>query len=110
MVHCAEIDNNNIVLRVIVVDDKYEANCENWCHDFTGGVWKQTSYNGNMRKNFAGVGFTYDEARDAFIAPQPYNSWTLDEATCKWEAPTLYPNDGQDYKWDEDIKDWEEIQ
>ena len=65
-------------------------------------IWVQTSYNNNFRKNHAGIGDTYDEARDAFIAPQPFNSWTLDENTCRWEAPIAYPNDGKKYGWNED--------
>ena len=82
-------------------------------------IWKQTSYNTRggqhltggtpLRKNFAGIGYTYDEDRDAFIAPKPFNSWILNEDTCLWEAPVAYPNDGQDYKWNETIQNWELI-
>ena len=72
-------------------------------------VWKQTSYNKNIRKNFAGIGYTYDEDRDAFIAPQPFSSWILDEDTCLWEAPIAYPTDSKDYKWNEDTTSWVEI-
>jgi len=68
-------------------------------------LWVQTSYNNNFRKNFAGVGYTYDSTRDAFYAPQPYPSWTLNEDTCNWEAPTPIPEDGM-YMWDEEIQDW----
>ena len=73
---------------------------------FPGGNWIQTSYNGNIRKNYAGVGYTYDLARDAFIPPQPYPSWLLDESTCQWEAPVPMPEDGARYKWDEATGEW----
>ena len=72
----------------------------------TRDIWKQTSYNGNIRKNFAGIGYTYDQTRDAFIAPKPYNSWVLDEKTCIWKAPKDYPDDEKRYYWDESKKDW----
>ena len=109
MAHFAELDENNIVLRVIVVDDAHEADGENWCHNFTGGRWEQTSYNGRIRKNFAGIGYTWDVERDAFYAPQPYPSWSLDEDTCRWEAPVPYPEDADPticYMWDEDNIQW----
>ncbi len=73
----------------------------------TRDVWKQTSYNGTIRKNFAGVGDTYDQTRDAFISPKPFNSWTLDEDTCLWKAPVDYPTDGQRYYWNEETQSWE---
>ena len=79
-------------------------------------IWKQTSYNTNggfhrlggtpFRKNYAGIGFTYDSNRDAFIAPKPYNSWILNESTCIWEAPIPYPNNGQRYTWNEETQSW----
>ena len=103
MAHFAELDDNNIVLRVIVVSDDNEADGENWCKNLLGGRWKQTSYNNNIRKNYAAIGFTYDESRDAFIPPQSYPSWTLDETTCKWKAPVDYPSDGKPYKWEESL-------
>ena len=103
MAHFAELDSNNTVLRVIVVSDDNEAEGENYCHDLLGGNWKQTSYNNNIRKNFAGIGFTYDTAKDAFIPPQPYVSWTLDETTCQWKPPVDYPSDGKVYKWKEGL-------
>lgn len=107
MAHFAEIDQNNIVTRVVVVDDQYEADGVNWCADFFGGgTWVQTSYNATIRKNYAGVGYTYDATRDAFIAPQPYPSWVLDEATCRWGAPIPMPTDGQLYTWDEPTLNW----
>ena len=67
---------------------------------------KRTSYNNNIRKNFAGIGYTYDPDRDAFIPPKPYDSWVLDEETCRWEAPVPYPDDGVMYRWDEETTDW----
>lgn len=106
MAHFAELDQNNIVIRVCVVDDAHEADGENWCANFWGGTWKQTSYNGNMRKNFAGVSYSYDAARDAFIPPQPYPSWTLNEMTCLWEPPQPHPSDGGSYKWSEQDLSW----
>jgi len=109
MAHFAELDESNIVLRVVVVNDDYEADGENWCNNFFGGTWKQTSYNATIRKNYAGIGFIYDETRDAFIPPQPYNSWILNETTCRYEAPVAYPDDGKRYEWDEDIINWIEI-
>ena len=72
-------------------------------------IWKQTSFNGNIRKNFAGVGYTYDEDRDAFIAPKPFKSWILNEETCQWDAPVEYPDDGKKYVWNEDTTSWNEI-
>jgi hypothetical protein len=107
MSHFAEIDNNNIVLRVLVgpnYGDEGEA-----FFNALGGTWVKTSYNGNIRKNYAGIGYTYDEDRDAFIAPKPYNSWLLDEDTCRWQAPVPYPTDGLMYQWDEELTDWKPI-
>ena len=75
----------------------------------TRDIWKQTSYNGNMRKNFAAIGYTYDESRDAFISPQPYPSWVLDEDTCIWKAPIEDPSDDNHYFWDESSKSWNEF-
>ena len=72
-------------------------------------VWKQTFINGSQRKNYAGVGYIYDESRDAFIPKQPFNSWTLNEDTCQWEAPVAYPDDGKRYNWNEEITNWEEV-
>jgi hypothetical protein len=72
-------------------------------------LWKQTSYNNNIRKNYASIGDTYDEDRDAFIPKKPYASWVLNEDTCRWDAPVVKPNDGQKYEWNETIKNWELI-
>ena len=106
MAHFAEIGFDNTVIRVLVIPDEFESNGENWCRSLLGGNWKQTSYNGTIRKNYAGIGFKYDVTLDAFIAPKPYPSWFLNEETCRWEAPVPYPNDGQLYSWDETTKSW----
>jgi hypothetical protein len=106
MAHFAKLGIGNIVLTVEVVSNDI-ATTEQAGIDFlnnlynTRDVWKQTSYNNNIRKNFAGIGYSYDQTRDAFIAPRPYNSWTLNESTCNWEAPVAYPTDGKDYTWNE---------
>jgi hypothetical protein len=107
MSHWAEIDENNIVIRVTVGDNNDPDEGYQWLLDNLGGTWIKTSYNGNIRKNYAGVGYYYDQDRDAFISPQPFNSWTLDEETCKWEPPTPYPTDGGAYKWVEDDLNWQ---
>ena len=107
MSHFAEIDNNNTVLRVLVgpnYGDEGQAFFE-----ALGGRWVKTSYNGNIRKNYAGIGYTFDESRDAFIAPKPFNSWLLDEDTCRWQAPVPYPTDDLMYEWDEELTDWKPI-
>ena len=107
MSHFAEIDNNNTVLRVLVgpnYGDEGQAFFE-----ALGGRWVKTSYNNNIRKNYAGIGYTYDDQRDAFIAPKPYNSWLLDEDTCQWQAPVPYPTDDLMYEWDEELTDWKPI-
>ncbi len=105
MSHFAEINSDNIVQRVIVAEQDF-INSGLVGDSFN---WVQTSYNSNFRKNYAGTGYTYDKVRDAFIAPQPYPSWTLVEATCQWEAPTAYPTDGEMYTWDEDTTAWVEV-
>ena len=74
----------------------------------TQDIWKQTSYNNSIRKNYAGIGYKYDETRDAFISPKPYPSWTLNETTCQWEAPVVKPDDNKDYDWNESTKSWSE--
>ena len=76
---------------------------------FSGLTCKRTSYNGNYRKNYAGVGYTYDAERDAFIPPKPYPSWVLNEDTCRWDSPTPYPTDGKQYVWNENKREWEEV-
>jgi hypothetical protein len=111
MAHYAFLDENNLVTEVIVGIEETELiegkDPETWYSEFRGQACKRTSYNGNIRKNFAGVGFTYDYERDAFIAPQPFESWLLNEETCRWEAPVPYPDDGLDYNWSEDIQSWQ---
>ena len=108
MAHFAEIDSNNIVLRVIVVADEHEANGAEWCNNLLGGTWVQTSYNNNIRKQYAGIGYTYDEVADVFITPQPFPSWSLDE-NYDWQAPIERPADGKFYSWDESNQIWVEV-
>ena len=117
MAHFAQLDENNIVTQVIVVSNDDIKDSEGNESELTGiafcksllgpnTIWKQTSYNNSIRKNYAGIGFTYDATRDAFIAPKPYNSWILNETSCIWEAPVSYPNDGNMYAWDEETTFW----
>ncbi len=108
MAHFAEIDSNNIVLRVIVVADEHEANGAEWCNNLLGGTWVQTSYNNNIRKQYAGIGYTYNELADVFIQPQPFASWSLN-ANYDWQAPIDYPADGKHYSWDESNQVWVEF-
>ena len=111
MAHYAFLDDNNIVTEVITGIDETELieglEPETWYSNFRGHVCKRTSYNGNIRKNYAGIGFTYDPDLDAFIAPKPFDSWLLNESTCKWEAPVPYPADDLTYIWNEANLDWE---
>jgi hypothetical protein len=111
MAHYAFLDSENIVTEVIVGIDETELieglDPETWYGNFRGQVCKRTSYNANIRKNYAGIGFTYDAERDAFISPKPFDSWTLDEETCQWEAPMPYPADGFTYFWNEEELNWE---
>jgi len=118
MAHFAEINTDSIVIRVLVVDDKDILDSSNnedgekgslLLMRSLGGNWKQTSYNDNIRKNYAGVGYSYDRGRDAFIPPQPYPSWTLNEDTCRWDSPVPYPTDDKMYEWDEETTNWKEI-
>ena len=122
MSHFAEIDENNIVIRVLVIDQE-NIDTGNWG---SPGTWIQTSYNTKggvhyapetntpdggvaLRKNYAGTGHTYDATRDAFYAPQPYPSWTLDDDTCIWNAPVAWPDDDKFHTWDEENTQWEEV-
>ena len=120
MAHFAELDGNNIVTRVIVVgndvttaagplgSNDMHVDGETWCVNFfKGGTWKQTSYNNNFRKQYAGKGFTYDAAKDKFISPQPFASWALD-GNDDWQAPVTYPTDQVDknISWDEAGQKW----
>jgi len=125
MAHFAKLDENNVV--VFVTKGRQEDDGrEDELTARTGDVYKQTSYNTRggvhytdgepsadqtkaLRKNYAGIGFTYDPDRDAFIPPQPFDSWVLDESTCLWQAPIDYPADGGDYTWDEETGDWLEV-
>ena len=124
MAHFAKLDDNNIVLQVNVVNNEDINNLDfpeseavgiqfltNWSGGYSN--WKQTSFNGNFRKNYAGIGFSYDEPRNAFIAPRPYISWVLNEDTCIWESPTPMPTDigtvenPKFYKWNESTFAWD---
>jgi hypothetical protein len=118
MAHFAELDDNNVVIRVIVINnnDCLDANGTeveqigiDFCSHLLGGKWIQTSYNNNIRKNFAGIGFTYDASRDAFIAPKPesFPSLILDEETCRWVPPV--PRPGDNYEWNENLVAWQPI-
>ena len=109
MAHFAEVNNDNKVVRVLVTDNNDPAGDEgySWLVSNLGGRWIKTSYNENIRKQFAGVGYTYDEGRDAFIPPKPFESWVLDEETCNWAAPVPHPQDGVIYEWNEELVDWE---
>jgi hypothetical protein len=109
MAHFAEIDDNNIVLRVVVTDNNDSNGDEgySWLVNKLGGTWVKTSYNGNIRKQFAGIGFTYNSEADVFITPQPYPSWSLD-SNYDWRAPT--PKPVGRYRWDEQSLSWVEVQ
>ena len=110
MSHFAEIDpNGGTVLRVLVVPNEQEHRGQDFLANELGlgGVWVQTSYNATIRKNYAGIGFTYDATRDAFISPKPYDSWLLDEKTCQWEPPIPMPQDENFYTWNEEQLNWE---
>ena len=112
MAHFAKLGIGNIVEKIELVSNDI-ATTEQAGVDFLNNlygsrdIWKQTSYNATIRKNFAGVGFKYDQTRDAFIPPKPFNSWTLNETTCLWEAPVAYPTDGQRYTWNETNQTWD---
>lgn len=108
MCYFAEIDENNVVVRVLRFSQAVELNDGANLPSEYGGRWIRTSFNGTIRKRFAGIGYTYDEQRDAFILPQPYPSWVLNEETCRWEAPVAFPDDGGRYEWDEQEQGWVE--
>ena len=128
MAHFVEIDDSNIVIKGVVLDDKdtqdesgneVESVGAKYLSDGFGGTWKRTSYNTSggvhslggtpFRKNYAGIGDTFDVAKDAFYSPKPHPSWTLDEDTCQWESPVAYPDDGKRYEWNEGTTSWDEI-
>lgn len=116
MAHFAELDDNNTITRVIVVND---ADCKDpdgneveaigvaFCNKLLGGRWVQTSYNSNIRKRYAGIGYTYNEQYNVFIAPKPYSSWTLNTTTFDWDPPVPYPNDDNYYIWNENTQTWD---
>ena len=116
MAHFSRIGKNNILEAIHTVnnvfitenDEEKEQLGIDFLNELHGSIFTfvQTSYNGNFRKNYAGIGYTYDKIRDAFIAPRPFASWTLDEDTCSWKAPVDYPTDGKGYGWDEEDKAW----
>ena len=119
MAHFAKLDENNIVTFVTVGRQEDDGKEAELCAR-TGDVYKQTSYNTHggvhalggtpFRKNYAGIGYTYDAGRDAFIPPKPYASWVLNEGTCLWDAPVAYPDDGKRYSWDEATISWVEVE
>jgi len=110
MAHYAFLDADNVVTEVITGINETELIegllPETWYGNFRGQVCKRTSYNNNIRFNYAGVGYAYDTVRDAFIAPKPWASWVLDEATCRWSAPVPMPSAGGPWAWDEDTESW----
>lgn len=114
MAYFAQLNDENIVTQVIAVaneellDNGIESEAKGiaFCQSLLGGNWKQTSYNNRIRKNYAGIGYTYDSTRDAFIPPKPYPSWVLNEDTCLWGSTVSYPTDGNLYRWDEETLTW----
>ena len=121
MAHFAELDSNNVVKQVIVVSNADTSTAQGeekesigiaFCERLLGGTWVKTSYNAKIRKNYAGIGYTYDKNRDAFIPPKPYASWVLNETTCLWDAPVAMPSDAgtgeppKRYTWDEATTNW----
>jgi hypothetical protein len=124
MAHFARLDENNVVTQVIVVANSDTSDAEGvekehigaaFCERLFGGTWKQTSYNGNKRKNYAGIGFTYNADIDAFVPPKPFNSWLLNEETAQWEAPVAMPEDAGSgdppkmYTWNEETTSWDVV-
>ena len=121
MAYFAKLGTGNIIEKVIsinnsVITDSNGVEQEQLGVDFinklynTRDVWKQTSYNNNFRKNYAGIGYQYDQTRDAFIPPKPFNSWILNEQTCLWNAPVARPNDGKSYNWNEQTLSWDIVE
>ena len=122
MAHFAQLDENNVVLQVIVVDNKDTADANSvekehigaaFCEKLLGGTWKQTSYNGTIRKHYAGIGFKYHADIDAFVAPKPYASWVLNNTTAQYEAPVAKPTtelpQGKQYSWNESTTSWDTV-
>ena len=125
MAHFAKLDENNVVTEVHVVANKDTSDANGvekeyigqaFLEKLFGGTWKQTSYNGNIRKNYAGIGYTYNADIDAFVPPKPFASWTLNNETAQWEAPTPMPADAgtgeppKMYSWDEATTSWVEVE
>ena len=125
MAHFCKLDENNVVTEVHVVANRDTSDANGvekeyigqaFLEKLFGGTWKQTSYNGNIRKNYAGIGYTYNADIDAFVPPKPYASWLLNETTAQWEAPVAMPEDAgtgeppKMYSWDEDSVNWVEVQ
>lgn len=114
MAHYAFLDENNTVTEVIVGIDEDQLieglSPEEWYGNFRGQRCLRTSYNGNIRKNHAGIGYTYDESRDAFIPPKPFESWVFNEETCGWNSPIAYPSDGYLYLWNEETISWNKVE
>jgi len=124
MAHFAELDENNVVTRVIVVSNADTSDAQGnekesigvaFCERLFGGTWKKTSYNGNIRKNYAGVGYTYNGDIDAFVPPKPFASWTLNNETAQWDPPVAMPEDAgtgeppKQYTWNEETTSWDEV-
>jgi len=125
MAHFAELNEEytdsgvqNYVTRVVVVNndvitidgsEQEQAGIDFLTGLYSNSLWKQTSYNNNFRKNYAGIGYRYDQTKDAFIAPKPYPSWLLDDDTCRWDTPVPYPDDGKMYRWNEPTTSWIEM-
>lgn len=120
MAHWAELDENNVVVRVLVGNNEDTNEGYDWLIENLGGTWVKTSYNTHggvhseggtpLRKNYAGIGYSYNEPLDAFIPPKPFESWLLDEETCLWEAPIPYPTDDKVYLWHEETRGWVEVE
>ena len=117
MAHFAKIDENNIVRRVVVINNsvlldsdgnEQESLGANFCSETFGGTWKQTSYNSNIRKNFASPGYSYNSSIDAFVPPKPFDSWVLDTEIAEYVAPVDRPNDGNQYTWNEETTSWDQ--
>ena len=108
MSYFAELDENNIVIRVLVGDSDFPNNGYDWFAENLGGTWIETSYDPELRKRFASIGYEYSYELDAFILPKPHESWTLDKS-CNWIAPTPQPTDSKNYTWDEKTQDWIEV-
>lgn len=117
MAHFCKLENN-VVVQCIVVSDKDTADEQGvekeeigiaFCSNLLGGTWKQTSYNGRIRKNYAGIGYTYDETLDAFVPPKPFASWVLDTDKAQWKAPVDMPSDDKRYTWNEETTSWDEV-